>query len=241
MGQTPSAPIVVTQPEKSDIICEIFSQGVAHASQKLKDYLGFEDPFSSFSPSTDTLMEIFLVNFISFCVEKGVQERISTSKMTKQQAVLFGVDWIWTLFGPDKSVRLQMAVQALQMSDFNRGARGEADKVNDGPYREIQLTDACYKNKSLYEKLEEFCRLVGPDCLGLFIVFGLPGKPKDIRGILMDSVNKENKKNSLPGERALQEFILSTDDFLPAREMLDTCMSKRNWQRNVGKVYINFL
>ncbi|XP_075061617.1 rab15 effector protein [Mixophyes fleayi] len=241
MGQAPSIPVIVTQTEKSDIVCEIFSQGVVHASQKLKDYLGFEDPHGSLRPSTDTLTEIFLVNFINFCVEKGVEERIETSTMTKQQAVLFGVDWIWTLFGPDKSVRLQMAVQAVQMSDFNGQGRNDPDAFNNGPYKEIQLTDVFYKNKSLYEKLEEFCRLVGSDCLGLFMVFGLPGKPKDIRGILLDSVSKENKRNSLPGETALQQFILHTDNFLPTKEMLDTCLSKRNGQRNIGKVYINFL
>ncbi|XP_073477804.1 rab15 effector protein [Aquarana catesbeiana] len=239
MGQTPSAQIIVTQPDKSDIVCEIFSQGVVHASQKLKDYLGFEDPYGSFRPSTDTLTEIFLVNFINFCVEKGVEERIATSKMTKQQAVLFGVDWIWTLLGPDKTTRLQIAVQALQMSDFNDNGRGEP--IENGPYKEIQLTDTFYKNKSPYEKLEEFCRLVGSDCLGLFIIFGLPGKPKDVRGILLDSVIRENKKNSVPAEKALQQFILNTDNFLPTKELLETCLFKRNGQRNIGKVYINFL
>ncbi|XP_018431969.1 PREDICTED: rab15 effector protein [Nanorana parkeri] len=238
MGQT-STQIIVTQPDKSDIVCEIFSQGVVHASQKLKEYLGFEDPCGSFHPSTDTLTEIFLVNFITFCAEKGVEERIATSKMTKQQAILFGVDWIWTLLSPDKSVRLQIAVQSLQMSDFNNEGRG--DTIDNGPCKEIQLTDTFYKNKSPYEKLEEFCRLVGSDCLGLFIVFGLPGKPKDVRGILLDSVSRENKKNSVPPERALQQFILNTDNFLPTREMLDTCMSKRKGLRNIGKVYINFL
>ncbi|CAN2391892.1 receptor recycling [Pristimantis euphronides] len=239
MGQTPSGP-VIPQPEKVDIICEIFSQGVVHASDKLKDYLGFEDPHGNLRPSPDTLTEIFLVNFINFCIEKGVEERISTSKMTKQQAVLFGVDWIWTLMDPDKSVRLQIAVQALQMSNFEVGGRGDPETVHQGAFKEIQLADS-YKNRTLYEKLEEFCRLIGSDCLGLFMVFGLPGKPKDVRGILLDSVNKENRKNALPGEGALQKFILETDNFLPTRDLLHMCMTKRNGQRSIGKVYINFL
>ncbi|XP_072001118.1 rab15 effector protein [Engystomops pustulosus] len=241
MGQTPSGPVIITQTEKADIVCEIFSQGVVHASQRLRDYLGFEDPFGNLRPCTDTLTDIFLVNFITFCVEKGVSERIATSKMTKQQAVLFGVDWIWTLMGPDKSVRLQIAVQALQMGDFEGGGRGDPEAFYHRAFKEVQLTDTCRKSRSLYEKLEEFCRLVGPDCLGLFMVFGLPGKPKDIRGILLDSVNKENKKNGQEGERALQQFILDTDNFLPTRDLLETCMSKRNGLRSIGKVYINFL
>ncbi|CAJ0953215.1 unnamed protein product [Ranitomeya imitator] len=213
MGQTPSGPVIVPPLEKADIVCEVFSQGVVHASHKLRHYLGFQDPHGTLHPTTETLTDIFLVDFITFCVEKSVEERIHTSKMTAQQAALFGVDWIWTLLGPDRSMRLQIA--------------------------EIRLTDS-YKERSRYEKLEEFCRLVGPDCLGLFMVFGSAEKPKDIRGILLESVSKE-KKNGAPGERALKQYILDTDTFLPTRDLLDACISRRNGQRNIGKVYINFL
>ncbi|XP_077117510.1 rab15 effector protein [Ranitomeya variabilis] len=239
MGQTPSGPVIVPPLEKADIVCEVFSQGVVHASHKLRHYLGFQDPHGTLRPTTETLTDIFLVDFITFCVEKSVEERIRTSKMTAQQAALFGVDWIWTLLGPDRSVRLQIAVQALQMSDFTDDGRGDPDTVHLGALKEIQLTDS-YKERSRYEKLEEFCRLVGPDCLGLFMVFGSAEKPKDIRGILLESVSKE-KKNGAPGERALQQYILDTDTFLPTRDLLDACMSRRNGQRNIGKVYINFL
>ncbi|MEE6477493.1 hypothetical protein FKM82_011537 [Ascaphus truei] len=241
MGQNSSVQHTYVLPEKADIICEIFSQGVVHAGQKLKEYLGFEDPHGTLRPSTDTLNEIFLVNFISFCIEKGVEERITTSKMTKQQSLLFGVDWLWTLLGPDKVVRLQIAVQALQMSVFNINEVSSQSTANLCSNKEILLADALYKDKSRFEKLEEFCSLVGPDCMGLFIVFGLPGKPKDIRGVLLDCVNKEKKKSLMSGENALQQFILNTDSFLPAREMLENCLSRKNGQRNIGKVYINFL
>ncbi|CAH2278382.1 rab15 effector [Pelobates cultripes] len=239
MGQNPSAPDVIIQHDKADIICEIFSQGVVHAAQKLKEYLGFEDPFGNLRPTADTLIEIFLVNFINFCVEKGVEERIATSKMTKQQSLLLGVDWIWTIFGSDKLVKLQIAVQALEMSDFVMHGRRTHSMTSCTHCKEVQLTDTSYKDKSPSEKLEEFCGLVGTDCMGLFIVFGLPGKPKDIRGVLLDSVMKEKRKAS--GEQALEQFILSTDTFLPTREMLETCMSRKNGYKNIGKVYINFL
>ncbi|KAM8973176.1 rab15 effector protein [Pelodytes ibericus] len=239
MGQTASTPDTVVQQDKADIICEIFSQGVVHSSQKLKEYLGFEDPYGNLRPSTDTLVEIFLVNFINFCIEKGVEERIATSKMTKQQSLLLGVDWIWTLFGSDKVVKLQIAVQALEMSDFIMHGRKTHSMTNCAHCKEVQMTDAKYEDKCPFEKLEDFCGLVGTDCMGLFMVFGLPGKPKDIRGVLLDSVMKEKRRT--PGEQALEQFILGTDTFLPTREMLETCMSRKNGQRNIGKVYINFL
>ncbi|XP_066489171.1 rab15 effector protein [Tiliqua scincoides] len=238
MGQKPSQE---ASPEtKADIliICDVFSQGVVFASQKLKEYLGFEDPQSKFHPATDTLIEIFLINFISFCVEKGVEERITTSKMTKQQSLLFGVDWVWTLSGADKQIKLQIAVQSLQMADLATGARPPEVIGNN---REAMLADEHFGNKSRFEKLEEFCTLVGYDCLGLFIMFGVPGKPKDIRGVVLESIRKEKRKNLLSGENALRQFVLNTDSFLPTREMLEHCLSKKNGLREVGKVYINFL
>ncbi|XP_061438174.1 rab15 effector protein [Rhineura floridana] len=238
MGQKVSQE--TNQENKADVlvICDVFSQGVVYASQKLKEYLGFEDPQSKFHPATGTLNEIFLVNFITFCVEKGVEERITTSKMTKQQSLLFGVDWIWTLVGADREVKLQIAVQSVQMANLPNGV--QPSEVT-GSNREALLTDEFFCNKSRFEKLEEFCMLVGHDCLGLFIMFGVPGKPKDIRGVLLNSIKKEKLEKTLSGENALRQFVLNTDSFLPTREMLEHCLCKKNGLRDIGKVYINFL
>ncbi|NWS71498.1 REP15 protein, partial [Crotophaga sulcirostris] len=222
------------------VISEVFSQGVVHASQRLKDYLGFVDPQSKFQPATNTLSEIFLVNFISFCVEKGVEDHITTSKMSKQQSSLFGVDWIWTLYGADKQIKLQIAVQALQLAELVHGEGGPAEMVEDS-CREVALADQCFQNMSRFEKLAEFCRLVGQDCLGLFIMFGVPGKPKDIRGVMLDSVAKEEQKCHLLGRNALRQFVTSTDSFLPIKDMLESCLGAKNGLKEVGNVYINFL
>ncbi|NXQ30186.1 REP15 protein, partial [Alaudala cheleensis] len=226
-----------TQENKAETlgICEVFSQGVLHASQRLKDYLGFVDPQSKFQPATNTLSEIFLVNFISFCVGKSVEEQILTSKMTQQQSSLFGVDWIWTLCGSDKRVKLQIAVQALQ----------PAELFSEGPAhdrcREAALPDECFQSRSRFERLAEFCRLVGRDCLGLFLMFGVPGKPKDIRGVLLDSLAKEERKCRLSGRNALRQFVTSTDGSLPTKDMLENCLGARNGLKDVGNVYITFV
>ncbi|MGH0190117.1 UNVERIFIED_CONTAM: hypothetical protein FKN15_042311 [Acipenser sinensis] len=71
MGQSQTIPL---QPpdEKLDVVFEVFSQAVLHASQKLKQYLGFVDPQHSLRVSTCTLNAVFLIHFITFCKEKGV-------------------------------------------------------------------------------------------------------------------------------------------------------------------------
>ncbi|MBN3322001.1 REP15 protein, partial [Atractosteus spatula] len=239
MGQTKSQE--PAPDSKPDILGDVFCQGIVHASQKLKEYLGFEDPQNRLQPSTDTLNEIFLVSFISYCAEKGVEEHITTSTMTKQQRLLFGVDWIWTILGPDKNVKIQFPVQTSQMSDQALRSQMRDTEKCYGNIKEITLADALYKNKSNYEKLEEFCSLVGRDCVGMFIVFGVPGKPKDIRGALLDSVKNRRNKNSPPGDVMVKDFFLNTDEFLSTREMLERCCKKKNSLKDLGNVYINFL
>ncbi|KFV47728.1 Rab15 effector protein [Tyto alba] len=231
------------------VLCEVFSQGVVHASERMKNYLGFVDPQSKFQPATDKLSEIFLVNFISFCVEKGVEERIVTSKMTKQQPSLLGVDWIWTLSGADKQIKLQLAVQALQpycllltalLAELFCSKGGPAEAAEDC-CREVALADRRFQNKSRFEKLAEFCCLVGRDCLGLFLMFGVPGKPKDIRGVMLDSVANKEQKCHLSGRNPLRQFVTSTDSFLPTKDMLENCLCAKNGPKEVGNVYIKFL
>uniref|UniRef100_A0A8C0FSI1 RAB15 effector protein n=1 Tax=Bubo bubo TaxID=30461 RepID=A0A8C0FSI1_BUBBB len=240
MGQKVSHEDSQENKAETLVICEVFSQGVVHASQRLKDYLGFVDPQSKFQPATNTLSEIFLVNFIHFCMEKGAEECIMTSKMTKQQASLFGVDWIWTLSGADKQVKLQFAVQALQLAELVRGEGGPAEAVEDC-CQEAALADERFRNKSRFEKLAEFCHLVGQDCLGLFIIFGVPGKPKDIRGVMLDSIAKEEQKCRLSGRNALWQFVTNTDSFLPTKDMLENCLGTKNGPKEVGNVYMKFL
>ncbi|GAB0177202.1 rab15 effector protein [Grus japonensis] len=172
------------------------------------------------------LHEIFLVNFISFCMEKGIEECITTSKMTKQQSSLFGVDWIWTLSGADKQITLQSTVQALQLGELFHSKGSPTEAVEDC-CREAMLADERFQNRNRFAKLAEFCRLVGQDCLGLFIVFGVPGKPKDIRGVMLDSIAEEEQKCRLAGRNVLRQFVTSTDSFLPTKDMLENCLSAK--------------
>ncbi|NXM77995.1 REP15 protein, partial [Serilophus lunatus] len=238
MGQKVSQEDNQENKAETLVICEAFSQGVLHASERLKDYLGFMDPQSKFQPSTNTLSEIFLVNFIRFCVAKGVEERIATSKMTKQQSSLFGVDWIWTLSGADKQIKLQIAVQALQLAEL---FHGEEEEEEEDWCREAALADECFQKMSRAEKLAEFCRLVGRDCLGFFVLFGVPGKPEAIRGVLLDSVAKEEQKCRLSGRNALRHFVTSADSSLPTKDMLQHCLGTKNGLKEVGHVYIDFV
>uniref|UniRef100_A0A8D1ZGV8 Mitochondrial ribosomal protein S35 n=1 Tax=Sus scrofa TaxID=9823 RepID=A0A8D1ZGV8_PIG len=219
MGQKPSQQLALQDSEEVISISEVVSGAMVHAAQKLKEYLGFEDTLSHLCPAPNTLNEIFLIHFVTFCQEKGVDKWLTTTKMTKHQALLFGADWIWTFWGPDKQIRLQLAVQTLQMSSLPLES-----KPCDLSTPEARAEEPSSKT-SRFDKLEEFCSLIGEDCLGLFIIFGVPGNPKDIRGVVLDSVKHEIASGHLPGGTAVARFILETEECVSIRELLGNCLS----------------
>ncbi|XP_004435535.1 PREDICTED: rab15 effector protein [Ceratotherium simum simum] len=236
MGQKPSQQLALKDSNEALSICEVVTEAIIHAAEKLKEYLGFEAPQNNLCPASNTLNEIFLIHFVTFCQEKGVDGWLTTTKMTKHQALLFGADWVWTFWGADKQIRLQLAVQTLQMSSLPPLESKPCDLSNP----ESRAEESSRK-RSRFDKLEEFCNLIGEDCLGLFIIFGVPGKPKDIRGVVLDSVKRDTVRSHLPGGKAVARFVLETQDCVSIRELLGNCLSKKDGLREVGKVYISIL
>lgn len=236
MGQKPSQQPAQQDGKEAPRVCDVVSEAVVHAARKLQEYLGFEYPLSKLCPAVETLNEIFLIHFITFCQEHGVGEWLTTSKMTKHQALLFGADWIWTFWGSDKQVKLQLAVQTLHMASL--------------PLLEPPLCDLSHPEstpeespgkRNRFQKLHEFCTLIGEDCLGLFLVFGVPGKPQDVRGVILDSVTSEMAGSHLPGREAVIRFVLDTEECVPIRQLLGNCLSTKDGLREVGKAYVSIL
>ncbi|XP_040599581.1 rab15 effector protein [Mesocricetus auratus] len=231
MGQKASQQVAPKDSQEVLAMCEVVSAAVAHAAQKLKEYLGFEYPLSRLCLAPGTLSEVFLVHFITFCQERGADEWLTTTKMTKHQALLFGADWIWTFWGPDKQIRLQVAVQTLRMAS--------PLPVRDPKPCESRAEESCPKGR--FDKLEEFCSLVGEDCLGLFIVFSVPGKPKAIRGVVLESLRSGMAESRLRGHKAVEQFLLQTEGCVSIKELLGNCLSKRDGLSDMSKVYISIL
>ncbi|CAH7433406.1 rab15 effector protein [Phodopus roborovskii] len=232
MGQKASQQVAPKDGQEVLAMCEVVSAAVAHAAQKLKEYLGFEYPLSRLRLAASTLSEVFLVHFVAFCQERGADEWLTTTKMTKHQASLFGADWIWTFWGPDKQIRLQVAVQTLRMT---------ASPLPPRDPKPCEARGEESRTRGRFDRLEEFCHLVGEDCLGLFIVFSVPGRPKAIRGVALDSIRSGMLESRLPGRKAVEQFLLETEDCVSIKELLGNCLSKRDGLGGMGKVYISLL
>ncbi|XP_006895153.1 PREDICTED: rab15 effector protein [Elephantulus edwardii] len=233
MGQKTSQPLTLEDSQEVLSMPTAFSGAIVYAAQKLEEYLAFEDTLSKLCPAPNTLNEIFLIHFITFCKGKGIDEWITTTKMTKHQASLFGADWIWTFWDSEKQIKLQLAVQTLRISSFPP----VESKPYDPAHPELRVEEF-FKKRSRFDKLIEFCNLIGKDCLGLFLVFGVPGEPTDIRGVALDSVKSEVVRNRLPGGKAVARFVLETQECISVRELIGNCLSKSDGLREVGKAYI---
>ncbi|XP_051010594.1 rab15 effector protein [Acomys russatus] len=230
MGQKASQQVAPKDSQEVLVMCEVVSTAVDHAAQKLKEFLRFEYPLSGLGLAAGTLSEIFLVHFITFCQERGADDWLTTTKTTKHQALLFGADWIWTFWGPDKQIRLQVAVQTLRMASLPLRDPKSCESKGEESWK-----------RGRFDKLGEFCDLVGEDCLGLFIVFGVPGEPEAIRGVVLDSVRSRMVKSRLPGRKAVEQFVLEAEDCVSIKELLGNHLSKRDALSNMGKVYISIL
>ncbi|XP_029430015.1 rab15 effector protein-like [Rhinatrema bivittatum] len=237
MGQNQT--MFLAQDNKPDVVCEIFTQILLHAAEKVRGYLGFQDPQQKLNISTRTLNEVFLMSFISLCKEKGMEDQISTSKMTKQQEILLGVDWIWTLTGGDKQTSFQIAVQTVQLGDTYKIREMDQD-----PYERIlekSMIDLEGVNKSCYEKLHDFCTSIGTNCTGLIIVYGVQERTREIRGVLVNHLLHFKDKNPHMKEEILLQYLKTAGCFITVKEMMESYICNGKKSTSAEQVYINFL
>lgn len=79
MGQKPSQQLALEESGKVLSVYKVASRAIVHAAQKLKAYLEFEDPLSNLCPAPNTLNEIFLIRFITFCQGKRADGWLTTA------------------------------------------------------------------------------------------------------------------------------------------------------------------
>lgn len=133
-----------------------------------------------------------------------MDKKITTNKMTKNQAMLFRTDWIWTFWGSCKEILFQLFIQTLQMSTALHIESNSCDLLNKDVVLDVYTSGGGEGDR--FEKMEEFCNLIGEDCLGLFIIFGVLGTPEGIRGVLLDSIENKKIQNCLSGEKAIKHL-----------------------------------
>ncbi|XP_070763182.1 rab15 effector protein [Enoplosus armatus] len=164
----------------------LFNDCISAASSRTQEYLLFKDPEDKFHPSPEVLTQVYLMTYITQSVSLNMTDTFNCTAMTPGQRILLGADWVWAVLEkPSKNPRIQIAVQVLHLPD------GEDAEENGAPpeacSESVQIAQKECSNKTMYEKLVDFCTSVGKDCYALFLFLGKKSDKGNIYGVLSNN------------------------------------------------------
>uniref|UniRef100_A0A8C8MDU6 Uncharacterized protein n=1 Tax=Oncorhynchus tshawytscha TaxID=74940 RepID=A0A8C8MDU6_ONCTS len=189
----------------------VLSRASLYVAGQLRNSLDFQDPQNQLQPSLGTPNDIFLVQFIFSCIERGLYNCIVTSKMTLTAEVVMLVGRVGA--GSNRKKSMHLVLHALK-SSLRPRKELKAERLGRS-IRERVATNALFWNMSHLEKLEEFCGLVERDCLGMLLVFSLLGRPMDIRRVMLRSLTTWHNFHCIHLKTSLTEPCLNKLRMLP--------------------------
>ncbi|KAG7214843.1 hypothetical protein INR49_005111 [Caranx melampygus] len=195
----------------------LFNDCISAASSRTQEYLLFKDPEDKFHPSPEVLTQVFLMTYITQSVCLNLTDTFNCTAMTPEQRILLGADWVWAILEkPTKNPKIQIAVQILHLPEREDA---EENSISPEPCSEsLQMAQMESSNRSVYERLVDFCTSIGKDCYALFLFFGKKSDKENIYGVLSNNfeaaIGKCNKidrpfiENFFKGSRNILVFSL---------------------------------
>ncbi|XP_031723944.1 rab15 effector protein [Anarrhichthys ocellatus] len=163
----------------------LFNDCISAASSRTQEYLLFKDPEDKFHPSPEVLTQVFLMTYISQSVSLNITDSFNCTAMTPEQRILLGADWVWAVLEkPTKNPQIQIAVQVLHLHDKEEA---EEDGIpSDARSESVQIAQES-SNKTMYERIVDFCTSIGKDCYALFLFLGKKSDKGNIYGVLSNN------------------------------------------------------
>ncbi|KAM4618300.1 rab15 effector protein [Polymixia lowei] len=178
----PNAP---PTPNPNDFI-PLFSDCISAASSRTQEYMAFKDPEDKFHPGPEVFTQIFLMTYISQSVNLNMTDSFNCTAMTPGQRILLGADWVWAVLEkPTKNPRIQIAVQVIHLEE--REAVVEDSFNPDMCTESMQMAQMVSSNKTMCEKMVDFCTSIGKDCYALFLFFGKKNDKENVYGVLSNN------------------------------------------------------
>ncbi|XP_051885622.1 rab15 effector protein [Pristis pectinata] len=222
-------------PEKFYIVQQ-FNQCIIFASQRVKEYFGFQDPEGKIKLSNSMLTDIFLMTYINRSIQCKLTESISCTRMTEEQAILLGIDWVWAVYDlPSKNPKLQVAVQVIHM-DKKEEVEEKKFKISES----MKMAKAESINKTNHEKIADFCSSIGRDCYGLFLFFGHKGDPKSICGVLSNDFHVRLGNGHELDNTFLLEIIEKAKTVVTPGRMLELILQKDGLPEDLKPICVKF-
>ncbi|XP_041794537.1 rab15 effector protein [Chelmon rostratus] len=198
-------------PKPNDFI-PLFNDCIYAASSRTQEYLLFKDPEDKFHPSPEVFTQVFLMTYISQSISLNITDAFNCTAMTPEQRILLGADWVWAVLEkPTKNPRIQIAVQVLHMPD--KEDVEENDIPPEACSESVQIAQKESSNKSMYERMVDFCTSIGKDCYALFLFMGKKNDKGNIYGVLSNNFEAAiGKCNKI--DRALIENFFKGSRYL---------------------------
>ncbi|KAJ0029517.1 hypothetical protein NQD34_004514, partial [Periophthalmus magnuspinnatus] len=210
----------------SDFI-PLFNECISVAAARTQMYLTFKDPENKFSPSPETLTEIFLMTYISETVMLSLTDTFNCTVMTPGQKVLLGADWVWAVLDkPTKNPHIQIAVQVLHLPEL-KGTHfhSKAEKTSD---ESMEVAQMAASDKNMCEKMVDFCASIGKDCYALFLFMGQKEDKDNIYGVLSNNFQAAIGKCVKIDRSLIENFFKGSRYLHTPTGMMQAIVTKRN-------------
>ncbi|XP_022601928.1 rab15 effector protein [Seriola dumerili] len=204
----------------------LFNECISAASSRTQEYLLFKDPEDKFHPSPEVLTQVFLMTYISQSVCLNMTDTFNCTAMTPEQRILLGADWVWAVLEkPTKNPRIQIAVQVLHLPE--REDAEENGVPSEACSESLQMAQMESSNRTVYERLVDFCTSIGKDCYALFLFFGKKNDKENIYGVLSNNFEAAIGKCNKIDRPFIENFFKGSRYLHTPSGMMQAIVTKR--------------
>ncbi|CAJ1057579.1 rab15 effector protein [Xyrichtys novacula] len=212
-------------PKPNDFI-PLFNDCISAASSRTQEYLLFKDPEEKFHPSPEVFSQVFLMTYITQSVCLNLTDTFNCTAMTPEQRILLGADWVWALLEkPTKNPRIQIAVQVLHLPE--REDSEENVIPVDNCSESLLMAQKESSNRTMCERMVDFCASIGKDCYALFLFMGKKNDRGNIYGVLSNNFEAAIGKCNKIDKGLIENFFKGSRYLHTPTGMMQAIVTKR--------------
>ncbi|XP_041652576.1 rab15 effector protein [Cheilinus undulatus] len=214
-----------TPVAKPNDFIPLFIECISAASARAQEFLVFKDPEDKFHPSPEVFTQVFLMTYITQSVCLNLTDTFNCTAMTPEQRILLGADWVWALLEkPTKNPRIQIAVQVLHLS---REDCEEESIPTDVCSESLLIAQKESSNKTMCERMVDFCTSIGKDCYALFLFMGKKNDKGNIYGVLSNNFEAAIGKCNKINKGLIENFFKGSRYLHTPTGMMQAIVTKR--------------
>lgn len=170
--------------------------------------------------------QVFLMTYIIQSVCLNMTDTFNCTAMTPEQRILLGADWVWAVLEkPTKNPRIQIAVQVLHL--LEKEDAEENGIPPEASTESVQMAQKESSNKTMCERLVDFCTSIGKDCYALFLFFGKKNDKGNIYGVLSNNFEVAIRKCNKIDRPFIENFFKGSSYLHTPSGMMQAIVTKK--------------